>query len=174
MHSKREIVCELRKEITHLNWVYRVFFGSSCYTVLSLQAVDKSSVCNFSSSNQTSFSCEILSSDLKYPLTILTGEWHVDFLCSVLLLIGMLNPTCWKDLVFQGLLLELILQRLSEFSIKDIPNPKNNLGLEGKHTQVPSSESQIVKIWINEHALINNWLKYKQKTKIDKQASKEI
>lgn len=67
----------------------------------------------------------------------------------------MVNPTCWKDLVFLGLL-DLILRKLSEFSIKDIPNPKNNLGVEGKHTQVPSSESQIVKIWINEHALINN------------------
>lgn len=78
------------------------------------------------------------------------------FLCNVHLMTGMLNPTCWKDFVFQGLPSDLILQRLSQFSIKNIPNPKNNHGLEGKHTQVPSSESQIVKLWINEHTLINN------------------
>lgn len=63
-----------------------------------------------------------------------------DFLCNVLLLIGMLNPACWNDLVFQGLLLHLILRRLSEFRIRDIPTPKNNLGPERKHAQVPRSE----------------------------------
>lgn len=92
-------------------------------------------------------------------ITVSHSYWGMaleGFLCNVLLMMGMLNPTCWKDFIFQGLLLDLILQRLSEFSIKNIPNPKNNQGLEGRHTQVPSRESQIVKLWINEHILINN------------------